>query len=125
MTEAARIEAVRQLNRFYTRVIGVLREGCSTAPSRWSRRASSTSWRTARPPRPARSPEIWDDSRHSAGIRSRSTRGSTEDPFSDTRSRSATEAGERLVSLTRQGLLRVDVLLPRFFLPQHVGIRYT
>jgi len=29
------------------------------------------------------------------------------------------------VALTRQGLLRVDVLLPRFFLPQHVGIRYT
>jgi oxygen-independent coproporphyrinogen-3 oxidase len=29
------------------------------------------------------------------------------------------------VSLTRQGLLRVDTLLPRFFLPQHAGIRYT
>jgi len=29
------------------------------------------------------------------------------------------------VALTREGLLRVDVLLPRFFLPQHVGIRYT
>jgi len=29
------------------------------------------------------------------------------------------------VSLTRDGLLRVDVLLPRFFLPQHAGIRYT
>jgi oxygen-independent coproporphyrinogen-3 oxidase len=35
------------------------------------------------------------------------------------------EANERTVALTRQGLLRVDVLLPRFFLPQHVGIRYT
>jgi oxygen-independent coproporphyrinogen III oxidase len=35
------------------------------------------------------------------------------------------EASDRIVSLTRQGLLRVDVLLPRFFLPQHVGIRYT
>jgi oxygen-independent coproporphyrinogen III oxidase len=35
------------------------------------------------------------------------------------------EASERIVSLTRHGLLRVDVLLPRFFLPQHVGIRYT
>jgi oxygen-independent coproporphyrinogen-3 oxidase len=35
------------------------------------------------------------------------------------------EASERVVALTRQGLLRVDVLLPRFFLPQHVGIRYT
>ena len=29
------------------------------------------------------------------------------------------------VSLTREGLLRVDVLLKRFFLPQHAGIRYT
>jgi oxygen-independent coproporphyrinogen-3 oxidase len=29
------------------------------------------------------------------------------------------------VALTRAGLLRVDVLLPRFFLPQHAGIRYT
>jgi coproporphyrinogen III oxidase-like Fe-S oxidoreductase len=35
------------------------------------------------------------------------------------------DAGEELVSLTRQGLLRVDALLPRFFLPQHAGIRYT
>jgi oxygen-independent coproporphyrinogen-3 oxidase len=29
------------------------------------------------------------------------------------------------VALSRNGLLRVDVLLPRFFLPQHAGIRYT
>jgi oxygen-independent coproporphyrinogen-3 oxidase len=29
------------------------------------------------------------------------------------------------IALTREGLLRVDVLLPRFFLPQHEGIRYT
>ena len=29
------------------------------------------------------------------------------------------------IALTREGLLRVDVLLPRFFLPQHAGIRYT
>src|SRR3954467_11130882 len=29
------------------------------------------------------------------------------------------------IALTRAGLLRVDVLLPRFFLPQHTGIRYT
>jgi oxygen-independent coproporphyrinogen-3 oxidase len=35
------------------------------------------------------------------------------------------DAGADLVSLTRQGLLRVDALLPRFFLPQHSGIRYT
>jgi len=29
------------------------------------------------------------------------------------------------VALTREGLLRVDMLLRRFFLPQHVGVRYT
>lgn len=31
---------------------------------------------------------------------------------------------ERL-ALTREGLMRVDSLLPRFFLPQHANIRYT
>jgi oxygen-independent coproporphyrinogen-3 oxidase len=30
-----------------------------------------------------------------------------------------------VVSLSRGGLLRVDSLLRRFFLPQHVGVRYT
>jgi oxygen-independent coproporphyrinogen-3 oxidase len=29
------------------------------------------------------------------------------------------------IALTREALLRVDVLLPRFFLPEHAGIRYT
>jgi oxygen-independent coproporphyrinogen-3 oxidase len=29
------------------------------------------------------------------------------------------------ITLTREGLLRVDTLLPRFFLPQHQGLRYT
>ena len=29
------------------------------------------------------------------------------------------------VALSREGLLRVDVLIRRFFLPEHVGIRYT
>lgn len=33
--------------------------------------------------------------------------------------------GSDTVALTRDGLLRVDVLLPRFFLPGHTGIRYT
>jgi oxygen-independent coproporphyrinogen-3 oxidase len=37
----------------------------------------------------------------------------------------ATEVGPAGVSLSREGLLRVDVLLPRFFLPQHREIRYT
>ena len=35
------------------------------------------------------------------------------------------DAGPDQVSLTRDGLLRVDLLLPRFFLPEHAGIRYT
>jgi oxygen-independent coproporphyrinogen-3 oxidase len=35
------------------------------------------------------------------------------------------EANEEIVALSREGLLRVDSLLPRFFLPQHAGIRYT
>ena len=35
------------------------------------------------------------------------------------------EAGAELVSLTRDGLLRVDSLLPRFFRPEHTNIRYT
>ena len=35
------------------------------------------------------------------------------------------EAGPESVRLSRPGLLRADVLLKRFFLPQHVGLRYT
>jgi oxygen-independent coproporphyrinogen-3 oxidase len=34
-------------------------------------------------------------------------------------------ATEEIVALSREALLRVDVLLQRFFLPQHTGIRYT
>ncbi|MQA29435.1 MAG: radical SAM protein [Luteitalea sp.] len=34
-------------------------------------------------------------------------------------------ATEDIVRLTRPGLLRVDTLLPRFFRPEHLGIRYT
>jgi len=36
-----------------------------------------------------------------------------------------TEVSKRIVALSRQGLLRVDTLLPRFFMPEQVGIRYT
>jgi oxygen-independent coproporphyrinogen-3 oxidase len=36
-----------------------------------------------------------------------------------------TAAAQEAVVLSREGLLRVDVLLRRFFLPQHAGIRYT
>ncbi|MFP6693550.1 MAG: hypothetical protein VB875_11055 [Pirellulales bacterium] len=32
--------------------------------------------------------------------------------------------GDR-IELTREGLLRVDGLLPAFFEPQHQGVRYT
>jgi oxygen-independent coproporphyrinogen-3 oxidase len=35
------------------------------------------------------------------------------------------ERSEQRVALTREGLLRVDGLLKRFFLPEHLGIRYT
>ena len=34
-------------------------------------------------------------------------------------------ATEEVLSLSMEGLLRVDTLLPRFFLPEHTGIRYT
>lgn len=34
-------------------------------------------------------------------------------------------ASDEVVALSREGLLRVDSLLPRFFLPEHAGIRYT
>ena len=35
----------------------------------------------------------------------------------------AADAGQ--IALTRDGLLRVDSLLPRFFLPEHTNLRYT
>jgi oxygen-independent coproporphyrinogen-3 oxidase len=35
------------------------------------------------------------------------------------------ERSRERIALTRDGLLRVDVLLHRFFLPRHAGIRYT
>jgi oxygen-independent coproporphyrinogen III oxidase len=35
------------------------------------------------------------------------------------------QADDEVVALSREGLLRVDTLLPRFFLPEHAGIRYT
>lgn len=34
-------------------------------------------------------------------------------------------ADDEIVTLSREGLLRVDALLRRFFLPEHSGIRYT
>ncbi len=34
-------------------------------------------------------------------------------------------ATESIIRLTRDGLLRVDTLLPRFFQPEHLGVRYT
>ena len=33
--------------------------------------------------------------------------------------------GSDRVTLTRDGLLRVDTLLPRFFEPEHATVRYT
>ena len=37
----------------------------------------------------------------------------------------AAEVNRELIALTRDGLLRVDALLPRFFQAKHAGIRYT
>jgi oxygen-independent coproporphyrinogen-3 oxidase len=37
----------------------------------------------------------------------------------------AAEVNDELIALTRDGLLRVDALLPRFFQAKHAGIRYT
>jgi oxygen-independent coproporphyrinogen-3 oxidase len=34
-------------------------------------------------------------------------------------------ATDQAIGLTREGLLRVDTLLKRFFLPQHLSVRYT
>jgi len=34
-------------------------------------------------------------------------------------------ATDDVIALSREGLLRVDVLLRHFFLPGHAGIRYT
>ena len=48
------------------------------------------------------------------------------DPLNDLQSAGyLATVGEESVALTRDGLLRVDMLLRRFFLPQHTGIRYT
>jgi oxygen-independent coproporphyrinogen-3 oxidase len=33
--------------------------------------------------------------------------------------------GRERLTLTREGLLRVDSLLPRFFKPEHTAVRYT
>ena len=47
-------------------------------------------------------------------------------PFASlTRDGFVTEESADIVRLSRQGLLRVDSLLPRFFLPAHADIRYT
>jgi hypothetical protein len=35
------------------------------------------------------------------------------------------DVGEDRLALTRDGLLRVDSLLPRFFRPEHRAVRYT
>ena len=36
-----------------------------------------------------------------------------------------TRADAEGIALSRDGLLRVDSLLPRFFRPEHTNIRYT
>jgi oxygen-independent coproporphyrinogen-3 oxidase len=48
------------------------------------------------------------------------------DPFASLRAEGyVTRADAEAVTLSRDGLLRVDSLLPRFFRPEHTNIRYT
>jgi oxygen-independent coproporphyrinogen III oxidase len=47
------------------------------------------------------------------------------DPLSGLADEGMLSATPDRIVLTRQGLLQVDTLLPRFFLPEHQGLRYT
>jgi len=47
------------------------------------------------------------------------------EPFRQLRDEGWLSCDDRHVEMTRQGLLRVDELLPAFFLPQHRNARYT
>ena len=47
------------------------------------------------------------------------------EPLAELAAEGLLSASEEAITLSRQGLLRVDTLLPRFFLPQHQGLRYT
>ena len=47
------------------------------------------------------------------------------DPLSDLADEGMLSIVSDRIVLTRSGLLQVDTLLPRFFLPQHQGLRYT
>jgi oxygen-independent coproporphyrinogen-3 oxidase len=46
-------------------------------------------------------------------------------PFQDLRQRGFLTIGPEEITLTSDGLLQVDRLLPGFFLPEHRGARYT
>jgi oxygen-independent coproporphyrinogen-3 oxidase len=46
-------------------------------------------------------------------------------PLAGLRSEGLASFNHERITLTREALLKVDTLLPRFFLPGHVGIRYT
>jgi len=48
-----------------------------------------------------------------------------EDEFAGLRDEGILDVGKDRVALTRDGLLRVDSLLPRFFKPEHRAVRYT
>ena len=48
-----------------------------------------------------------------------------EEPFASLKDEGILQLGDDRVALTRDGLLRVDSLLPRFFKPEHRAVRYT
>jgi coproporphyrinogen III oxidase-like Fe-S oxidoreductase len=46
-------------------------------------------------------------------------------PLEDLERRGWLETSEDAVTMTREGLLRVDRLVRAFYLPEHAGIRYS
>jgi oxygen-independent coproporphyrinogen-3 oxidase len=47
------------------------------------------------------------------------------EPLDGLREEGLLTIGADRVALSRDGLLRVDSLLPRFFRPEHASVRYT
>lgn len=47
------------------------------------------------------------------------------EPFQELCDEGLLQINGNIIRLTRRGLLQIDALLPRFYLPEHQGIRYT